>query len=85
MMVLTNSIWWFNTEAVLGVAVNWPGSFYFLTWRPVKKYDSAKRSPCCEQPRFGGEALANEMRRGERGQGDTRYVSEEAILDVLSN
>lgn len=38
-MALTNGIWLSNAEAVLGVAIPWPGSFYFLTWKPVKKYD----------------------------------------------
>lgn len=41
-------LWWLwsiaygglNVETLLGVAVNKPGSFYSLTWKPLKKCDS---------------------------------------------
>lgn len=69
-MALTSSIWWFNAAAVLGVAIPWPGGFYFLTWKPAKKDN------CQEKLRCGREALENEMQPGERERPRRHQVCE---------
>ena len=68
-MALTSSIWWFNAAAVLGVAIPWPGGFYFLTWKPAK-------DNCQEKLRCGREALENEMQPGERERPRRHQVCE---------